>query len=139
MKVYLTYAAWRRSLPWTDAQLAEACRAEAQAAPNDFLRARYERHATRADQGSINRSILRLALPRLIQVCTICGKPALYRWGTEGRCRAHRLLKPSFIHDREQRIEQRDHAYDERERKRRRADSRYYFKQHQLIRRRNRS
>lgn len=41
------------------------------------------------------------ALPFLVRVCDIvgpegalCGKPALYRYGSHGRCRAHKALIP---------------------------------------------
>jgi len=86
-----TYAAWRKTLPWTDEEFASAVEAEAEVAPNDFMRTRYLRFAAMARKGHINRYVLRWALPRLITTCFFCGKTALYRVGVEGRCREHRL------------------------------------------------
>lgn len=114
---------WRKTIPWTDAQIA----AELRAAADEILvlhpdcvplltlgnlemarmclgvKVRKALGVVRrlrgtADyverEGHISSKILGLVLPRLIQRCTLCGQTALYRYGTEGRCRAHRLDIP---------------------------------------------
>ena len=99
VRVASTYAAWRRTIPFTNAQIVAALRAEAAAQPNAFMTGRW---AFRADYlertGRLSSRTLAAALGRLVTVCACCGKKALYRHGVEGRCREHRLvLTPAVV------------------------------------------
>ena len=101
------YAHWRRSIPYTDAQILRALEAGAAEAPNAFVAYRW-RHLAKhlAHTGRLAGVALRMALPYLVTTCTVCGKTALYRYGTEGRCQAHRDDRPEFFVARALRCEQ---------------------------------
>jgi hypothetical protein len=81
-----------------------ACLAEAEAAPTVFLRQRYEQWAGLARRGWICGFMLRVAIPRLVKRCALCGKKALYRRGNEGRCGTHRDVAEQYSAARQQRF-----------------------------------
>lgn len=89
------YAGWRASLPWTDAEFLTVMERLASEAPNAFMARHYQRMAEHlARTGRLTRVVVALTLPFLITRCGLCGKTALYRYGNEGRCRAHRFDVP---------------------------------------------
>ena len=98
------YRQWRATLPWTDEEFEMACLAEAAASPTVFLRQRYEQWAGLARRGWICGFMLRVAIPRLVKRCALCGKKALYRLGNEGRCRTHRDVAERYTAARQQRF-----------------------------------
>ena len=80
-------------MPWTDEEVIIALREEADAMPNEFMRQRRLREARWLEKsGSLSASMFRTASSRLVRQCAICGRPALYRWYVEGRCRAHKMV-----------------------------------------------
>ena len=91
-----TYAAWRDEIPWTNAEIVQALRADTtDRAP--YLKERRERTALYLEKGGrLSKKILSMALPLLITKCTLCGKKALYRKGSRGYCRAHRANIPKY-------------------------------------------
>lgn len=92
-RVYLTYAAWRRSVPFTDTQIVAALRDLGNTVPSDFLKNRYYGLAAYLERtGRLSSIMLSLVVDRLITACACCGKKALYRAGNEGRCREHKYV-----------------------------------------------
>ncbi len=92
----MSYQDWRATVPWTNDQIAAALEADAAVAPNEYMRMKYQRLAEWVRSGRLSSKALSQALPRLVKVCAVCQKVALYRMGNEGRCRAHKhvLSKP---------------------------------------------
>lgn len=92
------YRAWRATIPFTDDAIATCLERLAQSeAPNDYIAARYRHSAAYVRQGHLTRQILGQVLADLVAVCSLCGRPALYRYGSHGRCRAHKDEVPAFI------------------------------------------
>lgn len=107
-RLFQSAADWRATIPWTNEEIALALREAGANEPRDFLRQRHERAAVRLlETGRLCSAVLALALPVLVRVCRMCGKKALYRWGHEGRCSAHRDLRPQYIRERVTRLEDR--------------------------------
>lgn len=106
VRVASSYEAWRRTIPFTNAQVVAAIRAEAAAQPNAFMAARWAFKADYLERtGRLSSRTLASALGRLITVCACCGKKALYRQGVTGRCREHRLVPDAHVTARQERIE----------------------------------
>lgn len=97
-----SYYDWRRKVPWTDAEIAAALREAATAEPNAYMAEKRRNAADFLERtGRLSSGLLGLALPFLVRVCDVvdasghlCGKPALYRYGSHGRCRTHKALMP---------------------------------------------
>lgn len=89
-------AHWRKSLPWTDAQIIDAIDREADvwaAQGNSFMERRYRSLAefTRRT-GRITRNAIRHAAHVLVTTCEFCHRTAIYRYGAVGRCREHKSI-----------------------------------------------
>ena len=86
-----SYDAWRKTIPWTNAEIALAFREEAKALP-PYLQEKRLWQARHLDQpgARVSRNALTMVLPRLVKTCVLCGKTALYRAGVQGYCRAHK-------------------------------------------------
>lgn len=120
------YAEWRKMIPYSDDDVAEALKMMAEGAEaegNHFLRDRYlswlergERHKT------FPPFVLKAVLPYLIKTCDICGAQALYRQGVEGRCRTHKDITTAGVRARRERFEDRSRVIEEVERKRKITD-----------------
>lgn len=85
------FARWRATVPFTDEQIIAALLEHAARCPPGSGEARD--HAFWADvvkRTGLTAKAYRRALPILVKTCAICGKKALYRMGSEGRCSAHR-------------------------------------------------
>lgn len=97
-----SYDRWRARIPWSDAEIAEALEAEADAREqngNTFRAFKWRQRAESVRSGRLSKRDLTEALPRLITQCTLCGATALYRYGIEGRCRRHRdIPTDGFVH-----------------------------------------
>ena len=109
-------AAWRAQISFTDVQIAEAIREEAAIYDDThdgrFLRQRFEKLAAHLlKTGRLSKHMLRIALPRLVKYCALCGKTALYRYGTDGRCSKHRLERPAWMAGWNQIRENREDTY----------------------------
>lgn len=94
------YAAWRASVPFTNEQIADVLLEEAdelREQGNEYLALNREYLAAQAIRNRVSRVALRHALPRLVRWCAVCGKTALYRYGSSGRCRAHRLALDCYF------------------------------------------
>jgi hypothetical protein len=97
-----SYQDWRDAVPFTDAEVCAALREAAAVEVNTFMAQKRLRAAEFLERtGKLSSGMLGLALPFLVRVCDIvgpegalCGKPALYRYGSHGRCRAHKALIP---------------------------------------------
>lgn len=98
-----TYDKWRAAVPWTNEAIAVALDAEATdletGGQSVWLASKYRNAAEYLRSGRpLSGAILRMVLGRLITVCTLCGKTALYRYGMQGRCREHRMeATPGFL------------------------------------------
>ena len=107
-------AAWRARVPWTDIEVRAALCAERIAVPGSYFA--IDNAIYCLDLYGLTISVLSLALPSLVKTCALCGKTALYRYGNEGRCRAHHTIKPGWHHTREHRLAERDAAFQARDR-----------------------
>ena len=89
------YEQWRARLPFTDEQILEALqqlKVSCENAGSSYLVYRTERtiqHFSKTRR--LSGKIYALALPWLVTTC-FCGKKALYRMGSQGRCKKHRLV-----------------------------------------------
>lgn len=93
-----SYARWRRSVPFTDEQIDTAFAQWVAGMPNEFMRSKGQRYADYfKSTRRLSRAILRLLMAFLVKVCALCGKTALYRFGVEGRCKAHRMDNPAWV------------------------------------------
>ena len=95
-----SYERWRSSIPFSDAAIAAALEAEAldlEVAGKTFWANRLRHRAARVLQGRVCSGDLRYSLGRLVTLCNVCGKTALYRYGNEGRCRKHKDDVPQVI------------------------------------------
>lgn len=109
------YARWRATVPFTDEQIASALEMVASewlAAGEPFKAERYQRLAAFTRTGKLLRVALSQALPYLILKCAMCDRKALYRHGSEGRCRLHRAVTTDYIAGRESRQRKRDQFFD---------------------------
>jgi hypothetical protein len=109
------YAAWRSSLPWSDEAIAAVLDREGddyEAAGSSFMARKMRRLAEAARNGRVFSITLRHALPRLVESCEICGKTAMYRYGSAGRCRQHKMDTPTFVTARRARLEAKASAWD---------------------------
>jgi hypothetical protein len=97
---------WRATIPWTDDQISAALDAEAEETEraNDtrgggsWLSDKLRRAAAHLrSTHRLSSWMLRYAVPRLVKSCGICGKTALYRYGSAGRCREHRKVVPERV------------------------------------------
>lgn len=100
------YAQWRQTVPFSDAQIARAFLKLAHDIKheNEFMFKKYRRAAQVALTGRVGSHLLGVALGELIKFCRVCGKPALYRCGNEGRCRKHRTLINTPVKEKYQRL-----------------------------------
>jgi hypothetical protein len=110
------FADWRQTIPFTTEQLASAMEQELAEFPGTgthpgYLRARIE--VIRAGGRFSVREYTRYMLPRLIKLCAICGGRALYRQGSEGRCRAHKDQLTRGVFERNKRFDERSGAIEE--------------------------
>jgi hypothetical protein len=96
------YQRWRASVPWTDDQIACAIEEQASHLPLGPMRSTMILAAADVRDGErISIKIFSWAVPVLVTTCGICGKPAMYRMGTIGRCSAHRdVPTKGFLHRR---------------------------------------
>jgi hypothetical protein len=108
----MSFESWRQTIPFSDAAIAGALRGAADETPNPFLRDRYRRWAGMVDDGHLAGFMLGTVLPRLIVTCALCGKKALYRYGAEGRCRAHKDARPDYALARSRRREARGAMFE---------------------------
>jgi hypothetical protein len=108
------YLDWRSSIPFTDEEIALQLEADAKAVShNDFYADKLRKRASRVREGYLSRGDLARVLDALITTCGICGKKALYRTGTEGRCYTHRRLLSSPARNRVKRLEDRSAVHEE--------------------------
>lgn len=117
------YAKWRATVTFSDevlAQTAEEIAAEMAATGRTFWHQVWLERAAKIRAGRLSVSVFKAMLPNLIRLCGICGKKALYRWGQEGRCRAHKDQIPQYCVGRTRREDARQ-ADIEAERSRRLA------------------
>lgn len=92
-----SYEAWRASVQFSNEQIADAlARAFADGPSNDFIEKRHRSAIAYVRTGHLTSKLLAIALPYLVTTCVVCGKKALYRWGSTGRCRAHRDIKTAI-------------------------------------------
>lgn len=102
-----SYEDWRRNIPWTNEEIALALQESGATEPNDYMRRKRENAAAYLLRTQrLSSGILGLALPFLVRVCAVCGKKALYRYGSEGRCSAHRDVQPGFFKEKRTRLEE---------------------------------
>lgn len=132
------YARWRSHIPFTNEQIAAALDEEANELEASLATIPTTTHHNRLDQilyfvakrraqaafvrtGRLSSGILQVATSRLVKYCGICGKTALYRFGMNGRCRAHKHLVPTDVlawrHTHEQRNAYRESVGNELETK----------------------
>lgn len=102
------YAEWRKTIPFTDEQIATQLEADAALFAkdgNDFMARKYLWRAGRVREGFVCTFDVHRVWSSLIKTCAICGKKALYRAGSSGRCSTHRLVKDSFALRRKLRLD----------------------------------
>lgn len=90
------YAEWRATVPFTNAEVAQAILdgvAEAVYADDSWREAKRQQAAYLLAGGELHLADLHVALPRLVKRCQVCGRKALYRVGMYGRCSQHRMVK----------------------------------------------
>lgn len=93
-----SYADWRAGVPFTDAEVIAALEQDAEHQPNDYMRQKRLRDANYLRRtGRLSSGILGLALPYLVRICSVCGKVALYRYGSHGRCKTHKWDAPADV------------------------------------------
>lgn len=107
-----TYDLWRGYIPFTDEQIAAAM-VEAASHEKEWLAEKYRYYAAKLRRDHrLSKPALRVALPYLVRRCGVCAldgieRTALYRYGSEGRCSAHRLVTTEGFLMRRKRIEAR--------------------------------
>jgi hypothetical protein len=112
-----SYEDWRNTVPWTNAQIVEAMRAEAEVHPSEFRRVAIHKWADHIEStGRLSSKALGMVLGRLVTTCEFCERKALYRLGNVGRCSKHRDVKHEHTDERSKRHEFRS-AMFERSRK----------------------
>ena len=107
----MTYHEWRATVPYTDEQIATALEnsiSEPRACDKPAMRGMVQRlHARRAmclasaeylrKTGRLTAKMLYYAGAGLAKTCRICGKPAFYRYGADGRCEQHKTARPAWF------------------------------------------
>lgn len=88
-----SYEAWRRTVPWTNQQIADALYASAESLTGKMKYARINDAQWVRNGGRVSGRILSLALPILSRLCKFCERPALYIVNKQGRCARHRDSK----------------------------------------------
>jgi hypothetical protein len=111
-----SYARWRATIPYTQEQIAAALleAAEGLESLSPYVAEGYRRSAAWVTRtGRLYKAVLVKALAHLVKTCDVpdeagkpCGKKALYRAGTSGRCSAHRLVTNEWILARRRRMEE---------------------------------
>ena len=96
------YLAWRKTIPWTDAEIIAALRDEVQRSPNDWIK---DARTARADRFEQSHRLSKFLLSQVIHVlvvrCEVCGEAAHYRVESRGFCRAHRTSPQRVLPARE--------------------------------------
>ncbi len=113
------YASWRKTVPFTDEQIATQLEADAALFArdgNDFMSRKYLWRAERVRAGHLSKYDVEKAWSALITTCSICGKKALYRAGSSGRCSTHRMVKDGFAVRRRMRIEMGESDHEQQDR-----------------------
>ena len=96
------YDSWRSRIPFSNEAIAAALELHA----NDLeeihgrtgiVSEYWRRRSADVRSGRLSGKDLAKALPYLVTKCALCGATALYRYGTEGRCKSHRHLAPAFF------------------------------------------
>lgn len=101
------YAIWRASIPWSNDQIACALEARVAESPLGDYRSLLITVAAQVRDGErFSKKVLNWALPLLVTTCGICGKSALYRMGTMGRCSLHRDAATAGVRYRQQVLDQ---------------------------------
>ena len=101
------YIRWRKTIPWTDAEILAALRDEVQRSPNDWIKDARTARADRFEQSHrLSRFLLSQVIHVLVACCEVCGKTAHYRVGSRGFCRAHRTSPQRVLPARERRREE---------------------------------
>ncbi|OGI76483.1 hypothetical protein A3C67_00040 [Candidatus Nomurabacteria bacterium RIFCSPHIGHO2_02_FULL_42_19] len=88
------YDEWRKTIPYTDEDIAVALESFAKEHPSRVLQASYKLYAEQVRGGKLMPRHYHVALDVLIKTCALCGRKALYRYGDSGRCSEHRLVMP---------------------------------------------
>jgi hypothetical protein len=88
------YRAWRDAVKYTDEEIAGAL--ERRAAVDTDRRGEFRELARRCRRGYVGKRAVREAWRYLVTSCTVCGEKALYAFGHEGRCSAHRRQVPAW-------------------------------------------
>ncbi len=110
------YADWRKTVPFTDEQIALQLEADAAVFAkdgNNFMADRYAWRASQVRKGHLSAPDLHRVFSAMIKECAICGKKALYLAGNSGRCSTHRMVKDSYAMRRRARIEQRESDFEQ--------------------------
>ena len=110
-----SYNRWRASVPFTDEQIAAKLEADAglfRRDGNEFMASRLERRASQVRIGRVSKFDVGRVIDTLITSCAICGKKALYRSGSGGRCSTHRLVVDSYAMRRRVRLEARESDFE---------------------------
>lgn len=124
------YQAWRESVGFSDEQIAAGLeKLAAELPPNaHYMRNKYLDRAKRCREGRVSAADVATALPTVIEKCNVvehgveCGKKALYRQGSQGRCRAHKHILEAFTKSRLLRFAARSEMIEKMQRERDRRD-----------------
>lgn len=103
------FRSWRATLPFTDEEFVAAFERLARAVEheNSYLANLYRNQGQWLTKtGRLNQKMVSMALLELIKTCSICGKKALYRTSSEGRCSKHRDIKSKYVIEKLKRKEQ---------------------------------
>jgi hypothetical protein len=97
-----SYLRWRQNIPYTNADIARALRLAAelrQGARRQFFSSEWllERAAALEAGARLSKWDVKTAVGYMKLRCEVCGAVALYRFGVEGRCRAHRGVVPEWL------------------------------------------
>lgn len=95
------YQRWRARIPFSNEAFAAVYDTFVSENENSFMADLFRKRAAKLRAGGrVSKRDLRNCLGDLITKCGICGKPALYRYGSQGRCRTHRSDAPLFAYQR---------------------------------------
>lgn len=100
------YKAWRATIPWTDEEIATQIEKNADAivaanpTHNAYAITVLRQRAARVRLGRVSSRDISEVIGSLASEC-FCGKKSLYRWGFEGRCSDHRMVKSEWHIERE--------------------------------------
>lgn len=87
------YDSWRRSIPYTNEEIAEALEELSSQQTSRFLKIREDCGAAAVRRGRLSSYLYVRALSVLVKKCALCGKKALYRYQNSGRCSVHRHIQ----------------------------------------------